>query len=210
MASGRVRSTGDTLRSGEARFTARVLGGAPGSIEARPDPLELIVLRDGQPFRAAPVTSDDFEFRFASAGPGRYRLQVQRGTAIEALSSPIYLEARRAERGDEREPPGGAPPGRPRLRRHRWLESRWRWLELRRWRRFIGARRRIATGQLERRRGRRPSGRCGVQRDGRRRAAPLHGSRSLRPDAAGHRPRGWRGRDALARAAQRPAPPRPR
>lgn len=91
---------GDTLAADGARFTARVLGGAPGSIAARPDPLTLLVLRDGLPLRAAPVTSDDFQLAFETAQPGRYRLQVMRGSAIEAVSSPIYLEpARRREAG---------------------------------------------------------------------------------------------------------------
>jgi hypothetical protein len=50
------------------------------------------VLKDGLPLLATPVTSDDFSFPFPSAGPGRYRLQVQRESAIEAVSSPIWLE----------------------------------------------------------------------------------------------------------------------
>jgi hypothetical protein len=103
---------GDTLKADGARFTARVLGGAPGSIAARPDPLTLLVLRDGLPLRAAPVTSDDFELAFDAAQPGRYRLQVMRGSAIEAVSSPIYLEPahRRGAgggRGDRRRRDGG-------------------------------------------------------------------------------------------------------
>lgn len=89
---------GDTVSADGARFTARVLGGAPGSIRARPDPLTLLVLRDGVPVRPpAPVTSDDFELAFEATDPGRYRLQVMRGTAIEAVSSPIYLEATGAD-----------------------------------------------------------------------------------------------------------------
>ena len=78
---------GDTVRSGSAQFTARVLGASPG-----PEPYELIVLKDGRPLSAAPVTGDDFSLPFSSTGPGRYRLQLQRGTVIEAVSSPIYLE----------------------------------------------------------------------------------------------------------------------
>jgi hypothetical protein len=98
---------GDTVAADGARFTARVLGGAPGSIAARPDPLTLLVLRDGVPVRPpAPVTSDDFELAFEATDPGRYRLQVMRGTAIEAVSSPIYLEATGADA-----PGGGAGDG---------------------------------------------------------------------------------------------------
>jgi hypothetical protein len=97
---------GDTVSADGARFTARVLGGAPGSIAARPDPLTLLVLRDGVPVRPpAPVTSDDFELAFEATDPGRYRLQVMRGTAIEAVSSPIYLEAAGADA------PGGGGGG---------------------------------------------------------------------------------------------------
>ena len=38
------------------------------------------------------MTGDDFSFDFPEAGPGRYRLQVQRESAIEAVSSPIWVE----------------------------------------------------------------------------------------------------------------------
>jgi hypothetical protein len=90
---------GDTLRSGEARFTAQVLGGGPAA--SLPGPRQLIVLKDGVPLRSTPVTSDRFEVHFESSGAGRYRLQLQRGSVIEAVSSPIYLE-----RGGE---PGALP-----------------------------------------------------------------------------------------------------
>nr|MBA2644667.1 CehA/McbA family metallohydrolase [Solirubrobacterales bacterium] len=50
---------GDTVRSGSAQFTARVLGASPG-----PEPYELIVLKDGRPLSAAPVTGDDFSLPF--------------------------------------------------------------------------------------------------------------------------------------------------
>ena len=81
---------GDVVRSAAAEFTARVLGAGPSA--ARPGTYTLFVLKDGLPLLAAPVTGDDFSFPFPSAGPGRYRLQVQRGSAIEAVSSPIWLE----------------------------------------------------------------------------------------------------------------------
>ncbi len=81
---------GDTLRSGEARFTAQVLGG--GLTASPPGPRQLIVIKDGVPLRSTPVTSDEFELDFRSSGTGRYRLQLQRGSVIEAVSSPIYLE----------------------------------------------------------------------------------------------------------------------
>ena len=65
-----------------------MLDGAPGAVRAGPN--ELTVLKDGKtPVRTAPVTSDDFRLAFDSTGPGRYRLQLTRGTTIEAVSSPI-------------------------------------------------------------------------------------------------------------------------
>ncbi len=81
---------GDTIRTGGVQFTARVLGAGPGAV--RPGDYELYVFKDGAPLLAAPVTSDDFTFPFPGVGPGRYRLQVQRDSAIEAVSSPIYVE----------------------------------------------------------------------------------------------------------------------
>jgi hypothetical protein len=38
------------------------------------------------------VTSGDFSFDFPETGAGRYRLQVQRESAIEAVSTPIWVE----------------------------------------------------------------------------------------------------------------------
>jgi hypothetical protein len=81
---------GDTVRGDQVEFDARVLGGGPGAV--RPGTYTLFVLKDGLPLLAVPVTSADFEFSFPSVGPGRYRLQVQRESAIEAVSSPIYVE----------------------------------------------------------------------------------------------------------------------
>lgn len=77
---------GDKLKAAEASFTARVLGASAGQ------PRTLVVLKDGFPFHAAPVTSNDFVFEFTAEEPGDYRLQLQRGSAIEALTNPITLE----------------------------------------------------------------------------------------------------------------------
>jgi hypothetical protein len=52
----------------------------------------LHVLKDGAPFLSAPVVGDDFSLDFPEAGAGRYRLQLQRESAIEAVSSPIWIE----------------------------------------------------------------------------------------------------------------------
>jgi hypothetical protein len=64
-----------------------VIGGA-----AAPGSYELVVFKNREPIHVVPVTSEDFKFRFGSQGPGRYRIQVQRASAIEALSAPIWLE----------------------------------------------------------------------------------------------------------------------
>jgi hypothetical protein len=66
-----------------ASFTARVTGD---------DGRTLLVHRDGDPFRSLPVTGADFTTTFEAPAPGRYRLQLQRGSAIDTVSSPIYLE----------------------------------------------------------------------------------------------------------------------
>jgi uncharacterized repeat protein (TIGR01451 family) len=84
---------GDTIQASEVDFTARVIGA--GESAARPGPYLLVVVKDGLPLLAAPVSGDDFSFPFSSLGPGRYRLQLHRLSgvgAIEAVSSPIYVE----------------------------------------------------------------------------------------------------------------------
>ncbi|MGI8462641.1 MAG: hypothetical protein ACR2OC_13580, partial [Solirubrobacterales bacterium] len=50
------------------------------------------VSRDGQPFQTETVTSDDHVLSFHTTQNGRYRLQIQRGPTIEAVSSPIWFE----------------------------------------------------------------------------------------------------------------------
>ncbi len=81
---------GDTVPARGTRFLARVLGGAPGGNTSEPDPYELVVLKNRVPILAVPVTSDDFSLPFPALGPGRYRLQLQRSSSIEAVSSPIH------------------------------------------------------------------------------------------------------------------------
>jgi hypothetical protein len=81
---------GDAVHASAVDFTARVMGAGPNA--ARPGTYTLFVLKDGLPLLSAPVTSDDFTLPFPSTGPGRYRLQVQRESAIEAVSSPIWVE----------------------------------------------------------------------------------------------------------------------
>ena len=77
---------GDKLKASTADFTARVLGAFGGQ------PRTLLVLRDGVVVLSVPVTSNDLSFEFPVTVPGNYRLQLQRGSAIEALTNPITLE----------------------------------------------------------------------------------------------------------------------
>ena len=80
---GHTAMMGDALPSESAAFEARVSGAGEGS--------SLIVLRDGQPIQTVPVAGDDFTHRFTASQRGHYRLQVQRGSTIDALSNPISL-----------------------------------------------------------------------------------------------------------------------
>jgi hypothetical protein len=94
---------GDRLGGETATFEAQVIGGIATAL-----PRTLVVLRDGTPFLTVPVvaTGPAFSFSFSSIGPGDYRIQVMRGSAIDALSNPITLGPR-----EEPKPPPGAPPG---------------------------------------------------------------------------------------------------
>jgi hypothetical protein len=83
---------GDAVPGGGVQFTARVIGAGPSA--ARPGSYTLFVLKDGAPLLSVPVTGDDFSFDFPEAGVGRYRLQLQRESAIETVSSPIWVEPR--------------------------------------------------------------------------------------------------------------------
>jgi len=77
---------GDQVQTATAAFTATVLGGAPD-----PQIRTLLVMRNGEEYRSVPVTSDEFTYEFPAEGPGHYRLQLQRGSAIEAVSNPISV-----------------------------------------------------------------------------------------------------------------------
>jgi cell division protease FtsH len=46
----------------------------------------------GVPFMS--VTGSDFTMRYPGQGPGRYRLQLQRSSAVEALTTPIWVGPR--------------------------------------------------------------------------------------------------------------------
>ncbi len=83
---------GDTVRGGDARFTAQVIGADPTFDLFRPGPYVLLVLHDGLPIRAIPITAPDQTTSFESVGAGRYQLQLMRGPGIAAYTSPIYLD----------------------------------------------------------------------------------------------------------------------
>jgi hypothetical protein len=94
---------GDGLAGEEATLLAQVIGGSARHT--------LFVMRDGSRIATVPVTGADFTHEMKVSGSGDYRLQVQRGGAVEALSTPIRL-------GDVHPPvdAGGTPPLRPETR----------------------------------------------------------------------------------------------
>jgi hypothetical protein len=49
-------------------------------------------VKDGATIASVPVVGPTFEHHFDSTGAGRYRLQLQRGSVVVALTSPIWLE----------------------------------------------------------------------------------------------------------------------
>ncbi len=81
--SGPAAIMGDTVQASSAQFTVRVMRGSGRT---------LTLYRDDSAISTVPVTSDDFSTSFPSSGLGRYRLQLDRGSTIETVSSPIYLE----------------------------------------------------------------------------------------------------------------------
>lgn len=84
---------GDELAALAAQFTAKVLAPA-ATYPSYPEPYTLHVYYQGAPLLAAPVAFDsagEFTLEFVGAAPGDYRLQLQRGSAIEALTNPITL-----------------------------------------------------------------------------------------------------------------------
>jgi hypothetical protein len=100
---GETAIMGDGLAAEEATLVAQVIGASSRHT--------LFVLRDGSRIASVPVTGADFTHEMEVSGPGDYRIQVQRGTAVESLSTPIRL--------GEVHPPveaGGTPPLRPQTR----------------------------------------------------------------------------------------------
>ncbi|HEX5910093.1 MAG TPA: CehA/McbA family metallohydrolase, partial [Thermoleophilaceae bacterium] len=109
---GRIRGTrgpeaiiGDTIHSAApVDFRATVRGAAGVSV--------LQVVKDGNVIRAVPLSGPAATVDFDSTGPGYYRLQVNEGQFVSAVSSPIYVV------GQAGPPPSGGacPPARTRLR----------------------------------------------------------------------------------------------
>ena len=97
---------GDTLPSAtgfSATFSATVQN-LDEARAARPGAYFVAVYRDALPVLTLPIppSGDEFSFDFPALGYARYRLQVQREGAIEAISSPIWVE-----------PASGEPPPPP-------------------------------------------------------------------------------------------------
>ena len=75
---------GGSVSGTKAELVAQVLGGAR---EQR----SLIVFRDGREIARVPVSGEEFEHRMPVEGAGDYRIQVNRGNAIEGLTTPVRL-----------------------------------------------------------------------------------------------------------------------
>jgi Ca2+-binding RTX toxin-like protein len=87
---------GDTLKS-QTGFSATLhaeVHGLDATRAARPGLLFVAVYRDALPVLTLPIppSSDEFEFDLPTLGYARYRIQVQREGAIEAVSTPIWVE----------------------------------------------------------------------------------------------------------------------
>lgn len=81
---------GDTIYGLPASFSARVLGLAADAPEHT-----LYVVKDGENLLSVPVAGPDDAISLEANEPGRYRLQLQRGDVIVALTSPIWVERTR-------------------------------------------------------------------------------------------------------------------
>ena len=77
---------GGALAAKSATFTAQVLNAS-----SSPDKRTLLVLKNGKPLKSFPITKKDTKVTVKSSGAGRYGLELMRGDAIEAYSTPIWL-----------------------------------------------------------------------------------------------------------------------
>jgi hypothetical protein len=78
---------GDALATPAASFHVEVTGAAGSS---------LLIVKDGATEQTVPITSDAFNYLFHRPAPGRWRLQVMRGSLVDTVSSPIWLEPGRS------------------------------------------------------------------------------------------------------------------
>jgi hypothetical protein len=83
-AADRVAIMGDNLPGDSASFTAEVRGG---------DGLTLKIFRDGAEIDSVAVDGARFTHEFKASSRGEYRLQVEQGAVVVALSNPIGLGA---------------------------------------------------------------------------------------------------------------------
>lgn len=88
----RLGIMGDTVR-GDPTLEAEVLHARPWTDPSDPfhDPYELVVFRDRVPILTVPIVSDDQKVSIPTAGAARYRLQLQRSSSIEAVTTPIWV-----------------------------------------------------------------------------------------------------------------------
>ena len=78
---------GDTVDAPSADLEARVSNASGG-------PYVLQLVKDGQVARADPVAGPQATVKVPAQGPGRYRLQLMRGSAVEAVTTPIWIGPR--------------------------------------------------------------------------------------------------------------------
>ena len=85
-----VAMMGDTVHATSASFTARVIG--PG---AGPEPLLMVISKNGLPYALSLVTGNDFSYSFSATAPAsgidHYGLEILRGSALESYATPIFL-----------------------------------------------------------------------------------------------------------------------
>ena len=78
---------GDALTAGRARIVATA-----NNIPLNEEPRVLLILKDGVPMLSLPSAGGVIQHTFEVTEPGNYRLQLMRGSAVEALTNPITLE----------------------------------------------------------------------------------------------------------------------
>ncbi len=90
-ASGKPAIIGDTVQAPSVTFRARV-SGADADAAPSTGPYTLIVKKDGTEISSFTLDRPRLDTTFESSGPGRYHLELRRGSVVVAVASPIYLE----------------------------------------------------------------------------------------------------------------------